>query len=114
MPFFDANPSIGGLADFPNATGGLCHGGDGRSDSAEITIYVDGHPAQLTVTPVGGPVYQELSVLVISDVKKSTWGKIKVLFRQESGHHPPTDQLPHPREPVILVMIARPTAIDGY
>jgi len=56
FPFFGANPSIGGLADFPNVTGGLCHGGDDWSDGAEITIYVDGHPAQPTVTPVGGPV----------------------------------------------------------
>jgi len=43
---------------------------------------------------------------MISDVKKSTWGKIKALFRQESGYCPPTDQLPHTREPVILVLIA--------
>jgi hypothetical protein len=54
---------------------------DGWSDGAEITIYVDGHPAQPAVTPAGGPVYEDLSVHMISDVRKSTWGKIKALFR---------------------------------
>jgi len=54
---------------------------DGWSDGTEITIYVDGHPAQPTVTPAGGPVHEDLSVLMISDVRKSTWGKIKALFR---------------------------------
>jgi hypothetical protein len=54
---------------------------DGWADGVEITLYVDGHPAQPTVMPAGGPKYQDISVLMISDVKKSTWGKIKALFR---------------------------------
>jgi len=54
---------------------------DGWAEGVEITMYVDGHPAQPTVTPAGGPQRQNLSVLMISDVKKSTWGKIKALFR---------------------------------
>jgi len=54
---------------------------DGWESGSEITIYVDGHPAQPTVTPTGGPLQQDISVPQISDVKKSTWGKIKALFR---------------------------------
>ena len=54
---------------------------DGWKDGVEITIYVDRHPAQPTVMAASGPQQQNISVPIIADVKKSTWGKIKALFR---------------------------------
>ena len=68
-----------GISIPPDDTGTLAV--DGWVDGVEITMYADGHPAQPTVTPSGGPQHQDISVLMISDVKKSTWGKIKALFR---------------------------------
>ena len=54
---------------------------DGWLDGVDINIHIDGHSAQPTIRPMEGSVHQDLSVLMISDVRKSTWGKIKALFR---------------------------------
>lgn len=54
---------------------------DGWVDGVDVTIHIDGRSAQPAIMPAGGPLHQDLSVPMISDVRKSTWGKIKALFR---------------------------------
>jgi len=54
---------------------------DGWSRDDEITFTVDGETAQPTVLAFEGRDQVNLSVQLASDVRKSTWGKIKALFR---------------------------------
>ena len=54
---------------------------DGWVERDEITLYVNGRAAQPTVTAFGGRRDVDLSLQLISDVRKSTWGRIKALFR---------------------------------
>jgi len=54
---------------------------DGWAAHDEITIVVDGHSAQPTVLAFEGRDRVDLSVQLASDVRRSTWGKIKALFR---------------------------------
>ena len=54
---------------------------DGWMDNDEITIVVNGESARPTITAFEGTLQVDLSVQLVSDVRKSTWGKIKALFR---------------------------------
>lgn len=54
---------------------------DGWSNDDEITFTVGGEAAQPTVTAFEGRRQADLSVQLASDVHRSTWGKIKALFR---------------------------------
>lgn len=54
---------------------------DGWSRDDQITIAVNGEAAQPTVLAFEGRDQVDLHVLLASDVRKSTWGKIKALFR---------------------------------
>jgi hypothetical protein len=54
---------------------------DGWLHDDEITIAVDGEAAWPTVIAFEGRDQVDLSVQLASDVRKSTWGKIKALFR---------------------------------
>jgi len=54
---------------------------DGWLEGDEIRFVVDGETAQPTLTATGGSHQLDIAVQFISDVKKSTWGKIKALFR---------------------------------
>ena len=54
---------------------------DGWAAHDEITIAVDGQAAQPTVIAFEGRDRVDLSVQLASDVRRSTWGKIKALFR---------------------------------
>lgn len=54
---------------------------DGWLEGDDIRFVVDGESAQPTMTASGGTHQLNLSVQFISDVKRSTWGKIKALFR---------------------------------
>jgi hypothetical protein len=54
---------------------------DGWLEGDEIRFVVDGETASPSMTATGGSHQLDISVQFISDVKKSTWGKIKALFR---------------------------------
>ncbi len=54
---------------------------DGWMENDEITIVVNGEPARPTITAFEGTLQVDLTVQLVSDVRKSTWGKIKALFR---------------------------------
>jgi hypothetical protein len=54
---------------------------DGWALNDVITIAVDGETAQPTVLAFEGHDQVDLSVQLTSDVRRSTWGKIKALFR---------------------------------
>ncbi len=54
---------------------------DGWSRDDEITLTVNGEAAQPTILAFEGRDQVDLSVQLASDVRKSTWGKIKALFR---------------------------------
>jgi len=54
---------------------------DGWAAEDEITIAVNGDAAQPTVIAFEGRDRIDLSVQLASDVRRSTWGKIKALFR---------------------------------
>ncbi len=54
---------------------------DGWRERDELTLYVNGTASQPTVMAFEGSRNIDLTVQLISDVRKSTWGKIKALFR---------------------------------
>ena len=54
---------------------------DGWLENDVITLVVDGESAQPNVTAFDGRQQVDIAVQFISDVRKSTWGKIKALFR---------------------------------
>jgi hypothetical protein len=55
---------------------------DGWQSEDQITIWVDGHEARPIFAPFEGSKEINLTVSSIAlDVKRSTWGKIKALFR---------------------------------
>ena len=55
---------------------------DGWRTDDHVTIWADGHEARPDLAAVDGPRRLDLVVFSITlDVKKSTWGKIKALFR---------------------------------
>ena len=54
---------------------------DGWSENDEITILIAGEAAQPAFAAKGGRHELDLSIQFISDVRRSTWGKIKALFR---------------------------------
>jgi hypothetical protein len=54
---------------------------DGWADNDVLTFAVGGETAQPTVVAFEGPLQVDLSVRLVSEVRRTTWGKIKALFR---------------------------------
>ena len=54
---------------------------DGWNLNDEITITANGEAAQPTIIAFEGSQSVDLKVQLVSDVRRSTWGKIKALFR---------------------------------
>jgi len=54
---------------------------DGWLENDVITLVVNGETAQPSVTALDGRRQVDVAVQYVSDVRRSTWGKIKALFR---------------------------------
>jgi hypothetical protein len=54
---------------------------DGWNYDDEITLTVNGEAARPTILAFEGSKQVDISVQLASDVRRSTWGKIKALFR---------------------------------
>lgn len=52
-----------------------------RSESDVVTLYVDGDKVEPSFNPIAGRIKVDISISTTLEVKQTTWGKIKALFK---------------------------------